>query len=97
MIVFFFFFFFNPFSKQKIRFTGKLERYTKDEAKELVKKMDGIPVINNVTKDTKFLVVGKQRKTRPVTNNMRIAEKYGVTILTEEEFYEIVDLNSTPI
>ena len=58
--------------------------------------MGGIPVANNVTKDTKFLVVGKQRKNRPVTNNMCIAEKYGVTILTEEEFYEIVDSNFTP-
>ena len=91
----FFFFFFNPFSSEKVRFTGQLERFTRKEAKAVIKKMGGIPVKNDVTKDTKFLVVADSRR-HQITNNMRIAEKYGVTVISEQEFYDIVDSELSP-
>lgn len=90
----FFFFFFNPFSSEKVRFTGKLKRFTKEEAKAVIKKMGGIPVEYKVTKKTKFLVVADSRRPQ-ITNNMRIAEKYGVTVISEQEFYDIVDSELT--
>ena len=52
--------------------------------------MGGIPVKNDVTKETKFLVVADSRR-HDITNNMRIAEKYGVAVISEQEFYNIVD------
>ncbi len=60
--------------------TGSLEKLTREEAKDLIRIMDG-KIVSSVSKKTDFLIVGKDPGSK-----LEKAEKFGVEILTEKEF-----------
>ncbi len=69
---------------QKFVFTGRLENYTRAEAQDLVERSGG-RATSSVSSATDFLVAGQS----PGSKYDRAREE-GVTILTEDEFEEMV-------
>ena len=69
-------------SGKRIAFTGELASMTRPQAERLAEGL-GAQVTAKVTKDLNILVVGK----RP-GSKLRTAEKYGVRVLSEEEWLE---------
>ena len=67
-------------------FTGTLKTLTRDEAKDIARKM-GATVSNSVSKNTDYVVVGENPGSKVAE-----AEKFGITILTEQEFKNIIQL-----
>lgn len=65
--------------------TGALERFSRDEVKKIIEEKGG-KVANAVSSRTDFLVVGKNPGSK-----LREAENRKIPILTEEEFYKILD------
>ena len=51
----------NPLFKQHCAFTGRLQKYTRKEAMQVVSEIGGLSE-NNVTKKTRFLILGTQAK-----------------------------------
>ncbi|MGB5686859.1 MAG: BRCT domain-containing protein [Candidatus Electrothrix sp.] len=86
-------------SDQYLVFTGKL-KITRKEATALVKKM-GCCVQSSVTRKTTLLVLGNQdekklrkghcRSLKYDAVKKRIKDGQGITILRQEEFYELID------
>jgi DNA ligase (NAD+) len=74
----------TPFSKKNIVFTGALQKLSRSEAEEIVRKLGGIPQ-DNVSKKTDFVVVGSEPGSK-----LDKAKKYGVPVVTEEEFYRLL-------
>ena len=70
------------FSGQSIVFTGKLEKFTREDAEALVQKMGGKPS-SSVSKVTSFLVAGPGAGSK-----LAKAEQLGVPVITETEFLE---------
>ena len=65
-------------------FTGELEKWTRSQAEDLVKRLGGRPA-SSVSRQTDFLVVGKNPGSK-----LQRAQQLGVRILTEEEFEKMV-------
>jgi len=65
-------------------FTGSLEHYTRQRAKDLVEKM-GARVVSSVSQKTDYVVVGEN----PGSKYNR-AKELGVKAITEEEFGELM-------
>ena len=65
-------------------FTGKLEYFNRDSARELVESMGGASA-NSISKKTDYLVAGPGAGSK-----MEKAAKLGVNVLTEDEFREMV-------
>jgi DNA ligase (NAD+) len=65
-------------------FTGGLERYSRDQAKELVERHGG-SVASSVSKKTSYVVAGTDPGSK-----LEQARKLGVKILSEEEFSDLV-------
>jgi len=65
-------------------FTGALENFTREEAKEAVRKL-GAKVSESVSKNTDFVVAGKDPGSK-----LEKAKKLGVKILSENDFLEIL-------
>ena len=65
--------------------TGSLEKFTRDEAKEMIVENGG-KVIGSVSKKTSYLVVGENAGSK-----LEKAEKLGVKILTEDEFLLLIE------
>ncbi len=74
----------SPIKGKKIVFTGKAEKFTRDEFSEIVRKYGGIPV-DSVSKNTDLLVVGENPGSK-----LEKAKALGVKILTEKEFLELL-------
>jgi DNA ligase (NAD+) len=74
----------GPLAGKNFVLTGRLEKYSRGDAEELIKAMGG-KVSSSVSKNTDFVVVGQE----PGSKYDR-ALKLGVTILTEEEFEAMV-------
>ena len=73
-----------PLSGKTFVFTGTLENYTRNEAKELVESQGGV-VSSSVSKNTDYVVTGSSPGSK-----MRKAHDLGVSVLNEEQFSEIM-------
>ena len=67
--------------------TGTLEKFTRDEAKDMILKQGG-KVSGSVSKNTSYLVVGENPGSK-----LDKAEKLGVKILGEDEFLSLIESN----
>ncbi len=65
--------------------TGELTSFTRDEAKDMIKRQGGT-VTNSVTKKTTYLVVGEKPGSK-----LKEAERLGTTILTEKNFQQLLN------
>ena len=72
------------FGGKIIVFTGTLDLYSRNKAKEIVETLGG-KVTNNVSKNTSFIVIGKDPGSK-----YDKALKLGIKILTEKEFMEMI-------
>lgn len=72
----------HAFSGKTFVLTGTLERYTRDEAADLIKERGG-KVTDTVSKKTDFVLVGESPGSK-----LDKARKLGVAILSEAEFVE---------
>lgn len=70
---------------KKFVFTGSLEDYSRDKARELVENLDA-RVINGVSKEVDYLVVGKAPGSK-----YEKAKKLQVRILSEKEFSKLLN------
>lgn len=66
--------------------TGKLESMTREEAGEKIRQQGG-SVTGSVSKKTSFVVTGAE----PGSNKVEGAKKYGVPLLEEKQFLEMID------
>ncbi len=73
-----------PLSGQSVVLTGSLKKYTRDEAKALVRKMGGNPA-SSVSKSTDLVVAGEDPG-----NKYEKAKKLGVKVVEEEEFTKMI-------
>lgn len=72
------------FEGKTIVFTGELQKYTRSEAEEMVRKLGG-NATSSVSKKTDYVVVGKNPGSK-----YDKAKSLGVKIITEEEFQRII-------
>lgn len=64
-------------------FTGSLEKFTRDEAKEMVRKLGG-RATSSVSKSTDYVVAGEKAGSK-----LTQAEKLGVKVISEDDFLEM--------
>lgn len=81
----------SPFFNKKVVFTGVLNRLHRHEAARRAKEM-GADIDTGVTRKTDFIIAGRA----PGLSKIRKAEKYNsegfhITILTEDEFLDLID------
>lgn len=74
----------SPLKRKTVVLTGTLSTLSRDEAKELVRKLGG-EISGSVSRKTDFVVAGENPGSKRTD-----AEKFGVTILSEEEFLKMV-------
>ncbi|MBR2207510.1 MAG: NAD-dependent DNA ligase LigA [Synergistaceae bacterium] len=74
----------NRFENKIFVFTGTLSSMTREEAGEKVKNLGG-KVSNSISKKTSYLVAGDKTGSKLIK-----AEKFGVKILNEQEFLDMV-------
>ena len=74
----------NKLAGKKFVLTGELEKYTRQEAKDKIKKLGG-SVSSSVSKLTDYLVAGAKPGSK-----YDQAQKLGVTIIEEKEFLRII-------
>ncbi|MBI5183323.1 MAG: NAD-dependent DNA ligase LigA [Nitrospinae bacterium] len=65
--------------------TGTLERFTREEAKEIIERLGGL-VTSSVTKKTDYVVVG-----RDPGSKYDKAKELGITIIDEDEFIKMTE------
>lgn len=73
-----------PLSGKKFVFTGALESFSRDEAKELVERLGG-RAVSSVSKHVDWVVVGKDPGSK-----YEKAKSLGVKIINEEEFKKLI-------
>ncbi len=74
-----------PLSGKKLVVTGKLQKYTREQIHALVEELGG-RATSSVSKSTDYLVAGEQAGSKRSK-----AEQLGVTILSEEQFQQMVE------
>ena len=83
----------NPLYEQYCAFTGRLQKYTRKEAMQLLADLGGLSE-RSVTKKTRFLVLGsqvKERKSHKQLKAERNLEKgQNIEIIPEIVFYEML-------
>lgn len=79
-----------PFSGKNFVFTGGLSSYSRDEAKALVERL-GAMVLSSVSKKTTYVVAGSEAGSK-----LEQARKFGVQILDEEGFKNLITAAKTP-
>ncbi len=75
----------RPFLGMRIVFTGDLERATRGEVEELVKRLGGLPT-SSVSAKTSFVVVGRNPGSK-----FQKATALGCRIASEEEFWQMIE------
>ena len=75
----------NRFAGMTFVFTGALERFTREEAGEMVEKRGGKSA-GSVSKKTTYVVAGPGAGSK-----LRKAQELGTSVLTEEEFLEMLE------
>lgn len=75
----------QPLAGKTLVVTGTLQKYTRDEIKELIEKAGG-RASSSISKSTDFLVAGEKAGSK-----LEKAKLLGVTILSEDEFETLVD------
>jgi len=75
----------DAFDSKIFVLTGKLELFKRDEAKELIESFGG-KVSGSVSKKTDYVVAGSDAGSK-----LKKATELGVTVLTEEEFKDLLD------
>uniref|UniRef100_A0A7C4UEW8 DNA ligase n=1 Tax=candidate division WOR-3 bacterium TaxID=2052148 RepID=A0A7C4UEW8_UNCW3 len=76
----------SPIKGKKFVFTGALEKFTRDKAKEIVLSLGG-EVSDSVSKNVDFVVVGKEPGSK-----YEKALKLGIKIISEEEFLKMINM-----
>jgi DNA ligase (NAD+) len=75
----------NFFTGKKIVLTGGLQRYTRSQAEDLLEALGGV-MADSVSKKTDLVIAGTDAGSK-----LTKARELGIRILTEDEFYEILD------
>ena len=78
----------GKFSNKTIMFTGGFQKMSRSEAKSLVENNGG-KVLGTISKKLNFLVSGSSKPTKKKIEN---AKKLNIKIITENEWYKILDL-----
>jgi len=68
----------------KFVFTGKLESFSREEAKRIVEELGGI-ASSSVSRETDYLVMGEEPGSK-----LEKAKKLGIKVITEKEFKELI-------
>jgi len=79
-----------PFTGKSFVFTGELEALRRDQAKAVVEQL-GATVSSGVSRKTTYLVAGADPRSK-----LDHARKLGVTILSEQEFLELMKSQAEP-
>ena len=72
------------FKDQSIVLTGKLEKFTREQASEAIEKLGG-NASSSVTKKTSFVVAGTAAGSK-----LQKANQLGIKVLTEDEFIDLI-------
>ncbi|RMF41034.1 MAG: NAD-dependent DNA ligase LigA [Planctomycetota bacterium] len=75
----------QPLAGKSIVVTGTLSRYTREEVEELIERLGG-RAASSVSRKTDFVVVGENPGSK-----LAKAQQLGVPILSEQEFYQLID------
>ena len=85
----------NPLYEQYCAFTGRLQKYTRKEAMQLVAEIGGLSE-RGVTKKTRFLVLGTQVKggksRKQLKAEQNLEKGQNIEIITEIMFYNMLAL-----
>lgn len=73
----------NRFSGMTFVLTGALEKYTRDEASEIIQKFGG-KTAGSVSKKTTYVLAGEDAGSK-----LTKAEELGITVINENEFEEM--------
>ena len=78
----------NRFNGKTFVLTGSLEKFTRGEASDIIEKFGG-KVSSSVSKKTDYVLAGEEAGSK-----LTKAQSLGVTIITEEQFDEMVSLGT---
>ena len=83
----------NPLYGQLCAFTGKLQKYTRKEAMQIVSEIGGLSG-SSVTKKTRFLIVGTQlrdgKSRKQLKAEKNLANGQNIEVLSELAFYTML-------
>lgn len=75
----------TPFSGKSVVLTGTLEKYTREDAAEIIRKLGG-KVTDSVSKSTGYVIVGEKPGSK-----LAKAQKLGIPILSEADFVGMIE------
>ena len=83
----------NTLFEQYCAFTGRLQKYTRKEAMQLLAEIGGLSE-KSVTKKTRFLILGTQTKDRKSLKQLKaeknLAKGQNIEIISEIVFYNML-------
>ena len=75
----------NQLDGKNIIFTGVLEKYSRDEAQNIAKKL-GAKILSSISKKTDYVVYGKNPGSK-----LNKAKEMNINTISEKEFLDIVE------